>query len=337
MNVEPKVGKKPLRALLIEDSPLDAELLWRFLNQSHYEVIHQRADNAFQLSQALNNAEWDVALCDYELPGFSWMEALNTIRGKGLEMPFIIVSGKIGEDIAVDAMRAGAHDYVMKNNLKRLLPAIDRELREAANRRERNRVLEQRRYLASIVDSSEDAIIGQRLDGIVMAWNSGAEKIFGYAASEVKSHSIFKFIPAVCHDELRAIFQKVSRGEKIERYETVREHKDGRMLDVSLTVSPIKNAAGQIIGASTIARDITDRKKFEGERRQMIEQLNEALARVKTLHGLLPVCEGCKKIRDDAGRWHLVENYINEHSEAACTFSICPDCMSQFHPELFDR
>ena len=337
MSAEITTGKKLLRALLIEDSPLDAELLWRFLQKSHFEVQHQRIDDAIQLSHALETGVWDIVLCDFNLPGFSWLEALKMIKEKNLETPFIIVSGHIGEEVAVEAMRQGAHDYVMKNNLARLLPALDRELREAENRRERNRIADEKRYLAAIVDSSDDAIIGQRLDGIVSAWNAGAEKIFGYTAKEVKSHSIFRIIPQVCHDELRAIFQKISRGEKIERYETVREHKDGRMLDVSLTVSPIKNAAGQIIGASTIARDITERKQGEAERMKMLDQLTIALDQVKTLRGLLPVCQDCRRIRDDDGKWQVVETYINDHSEAACTQCICPECQANFHPELFAK
>ncbi len=330
-------GIKPLRALLIEDSELDAELLHLFLKRCHYDVSHQRVDTAAQLTQALDAGPWDIALCDYELPGFSWGEAFEIIQGRGLEIPFIIVSGKIGEDIAVDAMRSGAHDYVMKHKLARLGPAIERELREAEIRRTRKLIIEKNRYLAAIVNSSEDAIVGQRLDGIIHTWNAGAERLYGYSENEVKGHAIFRFIPAVCHDELRAIFQKVSHGEKIESYETVREHKDGRMLDVSLTVSPIINASRKIIGASTNARDITERKQIEAERSRMLEQLNKALAEVKTLRGLLPVCHDCKRIRDDAGNWHPVETFINEHSEAACTHSICPDCLTSFHPEIQDR
>lgn len=115
-------------------------------------------------------------------------------------------------------------------------------------------------FLAAIVDSSEDAVIGKTLEGIIMSWNYGAERIYGYSKEEVKGRSIAILIPEGYPDEVPKIFKKISRGEKIDHYETLRVRKDGKKIHVSLTISPIKDKTGTIIGASTIARDITKGK-----------------------------------------------------------------------------
>jgi PAS domain S-box-containing protein len=117
--------------------------------------------------------------------------------------------------------------------------------------------------LAAIVDSSEDAIVSKDLNGTIESWNDGAERLFGYQASEVIGKSILIIIPPDRHDEERRILECIRRGERIKSYETVRMHEDGRLLDISLTVSPLRDAAGRIIGASKIARDITERKRAE--------------------------------------------------------------------------
>ena len=112
-------------------------LLIRELRREGYEISSERADTAAGLSAALDAQTWDIVLCDFNMPRFSGLEALQIVRGRGLDVPFIFVSGAIGEDVAVAAMKAGAQDYVMKGQLKRLPPAIERELRDAAVRRER--------------------------------------------------------------------------------------------------------------------------------------------------------------------------------------------------------
>jgi hypothetical protein len=128
---------------------------------------------------------------------------------------------------------------------------------------EHKRVEQERRQLAAIVESSDDAIISKTLDGIITSWNKGAERIFGYTAEEVKGRHISLIIPPDYTDEEPQILEKLERGERIDHYETVRVRKDGQLINISLTSSPIKNAIGQVIGASKIARDITERKRAD--------------------------------------------------------------------------
>jgi PAS domain S-box-containing protein len=115
-------------------------------------------------------------------------------------------------------------------------------------------------YLASIVDSTDDAVIGKTLDGTIISWNHGAERIYGYTADEVVGQPISILIPADRPDELPVILRRLARGERIEHYLTRRRRKDGRILDISVTISPVHGASGEIIGASAIARDVTEQQ-----------------------------------------------------------------------------
>ncbi len=126
-----------LRALIVEDSEDDTLLLVDELNRGGLDVVFERVDSAQGMTAALTRQPWDIVFADYTMPHFRGTTALELLREHGLDLPFIFVSGTIGEDTAVSAMKAGAHDYVLKGNLKRLVPAVERELREAETRRQR--------------------------------------------------------------------------------------------------------------------------------------------------------------------------------------------------------
>jgi len=129
--------------------------------------------------------------------------------------------------------------------------------------------------LAAIIESSDDAIIGTDLDRIVTSWNAGAERLFGYAAPEVVGRPVSLLMPPDRRDEEADILLRLRRGEQVDQFESVRITKDGQPIDVSLKISPIRNSSGRIVGASKIARDITERKRLEQERRQRLEELAE--------------------------------------------------------------
>jgi PAS domain S-box-containing protein len=139
------------------------------------------------------------------------------------------------------------------------------------------------RGIAAIVESSEDAVVTKDLNGIITTWNHGATRLFGYTAEEVIGKPITILIPAERHDEEPSILARIRRGERIEHYETVRQRKDGSTVDISLTVSPVRNPEGKIIGASKIARDITERRRSEEQQRLLLRELDH---RVKNLFAL---------------------------------------------------
>lgn len=150
--------------------------------------------------------------------------------------------------------------------------AIERHMAEASARR-----------LTALVESSEDAIVAKDLDGVVTDWNRGAELLFGYRRAEVVGKPVMFLIPEERQHEEPGILARIRAGERIEHYETVRLHKDGRLVDISLTVSPIKDARGQIVGASTIARDIADRRRTDEQKQLLLREMNH---RVKNVFAL---------------------------------------------------
>jgi PAS domain S-box-containing protein len=191
--------------------------------------------------------------------------------------------------------------------------------------------------LASIVENSEEAIIGITLEGTITSWNFGAERVYGYLAAEVLGRSVFSIIPTDRQEELEGILNEISNGVSISRFQTRRLRKDGRIIDVSVTASPIKDARDKVIGASAISRDITERIRAEMERERLIKQLQDALAEVKTLRGILPICMTCKKIRDDEGAWRQLEAYISEHTDANFSHGMCEPCAQNIYPEIYEK
>src|ERR671920_560018 len=172
----------PLRVLLVEDSDDDALLLVRMLRRGGYDPAWERVDTPSAMEAALDGRSWDLIISDHSMPAFSSLAALGLLRRKGLvDLPFIIVSGRIGEDAAVSAMKAGAQDYLMKDNLARLNSAIERELRDAEVRRERRQAEEKYR---SIFENAVEGIFQTTVDGRFLTANPAMARMLGYESPE---------------------------------------------------------------------------------------------------------------------------------------------------------
>lgn len=268
----------PYRVLLVEDSVQDALFNLRELERAGLTIEFERVETAPDMKAALEAKTWDFILCDYHLPRFNGLAALGVYKERGLDIPFITVSGQIGEEQAVKMIKAGAHEYIMKDHLIELAPAVKRELQAAEERCIRRRTRATESFLASIVLDCDDAVIGETVEGTVVSWNAGAERLYGYTPSQILGGSAAALVPSYRPNEQPEILQKVSRGVEVAHFETIHLHKNGTPLEVSLTVSPVKEHRGRIIGTSTIARDITARKQEENERLALIQELTAALA-----------------------------------------------------------
>jgi DNA-binding NtrC family response regulator len=209
---DPEITPREIRVLLIEDDPDDAFLLGQELRRNGIPFVARRVENGEGFVQELAAEMPDVILSDHGLPQFDGFKALAIAQEKCPDVPFLFVTGSLGEEVIIETLRNGATDYVLKHQLTKLAPAIERALREADERRRR--------------------------------------------------------------------------------------------------------------------------KAAEAERERLIHELQDALAKVKTLSGLLPICSSCKKIRDDKGYWSRVEIFLSEHSAARLTHGICPDCAERLYPGL---
>ena len=265
---------RALRVLLIEDSEDDALLLLEELRAGGYTVSWERVETADTMRVALDNADWDAIISDYNLPQFTGLEALEIVTEQGLDVPFIIVSGTIGEDVAVAAMRAGAHDYIMKDRLARLVPAVARELREAEERRVRreaeNALQQNRELLARIVETNADGIVIVDLDRRFTFVNSTAEKMLGRSRADILGRTneelgwkLLKLdgrpLPAADYPSQQAI----RSGQAIYGVEFVLERPDGHRLILSQNAAPLTDAKGQLVGTVNSMTDITARKEAE--------------------------------------------------------------------------
>jgi len=204
-----------IQVLLIEDDHNDAELIARELRRAGMDRNIRCVDNRDDFLRALAEKTPDIILSDHGLPQFDGFSAMTIAKEKCGHVPFLFVTGLLGEEVIIETLTRGATDYVLKNHLSKLLPAVERALREAEERRKR--------------------------------------------------------------------------------------------------------------------------REAEAEREQLIVELQDALARVKTLSGLLPICSSCKKIRDDKGYWNRLETYLQEHSGATLTHGICPECVQKLYPGVLDE
>ena len=269
---------RPARIVVVDDNADLRENIRDLLGDAY--LVETYADGAAALA-AMRLQRPDLVLTDIVMPCLDGFELLKAIRSDPAlqSLPVIVLSARVGNEISVDGYDAGADDYLIKPFTGReLLARVNAHLKMT---RLRTDISTHREILAAIVTSSDDAIISKNLDGIITSWNQGAERLFGYTAAEIVGKSIVTLIPLDRHGEEPVILARLRRGERIEHYETVRQHKDGHLLDVSLTVSPLRDSTGRVVGASKIARDITARRRAERQQQalhDMLARVNQAAA-----------------------------------------------------------
>jgi PAS domain S-box-containing protein len=262
----------PLRALLVEDSAMDAELVARELRRAGFDPVWKRVETAEALSAALDEGPWDIVISDYRMPRFDGLAAFSLVRAKDADLPFIIVSGTIGEETAVAAMKAGVQDYLMKDGLNRLGPVVRRDLAEAETRRERKRLEEatsaaSRQWRATF-DALREAIFLLDREGRILRCNKAFrdivqkpfQDVIGRPCHEVV-HGASQFIP-----DCPFIKMKESRIR-----ETMTISRNGRWHQ--LTADPVWDEEDQLLFAVHVMADITDARRAEEDLRQSAERI----------------------------------------------------------------
>ncbi len=268
-----------LRVLIIEDLPDDAEFVARELRNGGYDVAYERVDTAAALRAALDRQAWDIIISDYTMPRFSGWAALEVYKEKGLDLPFVIVSGAIGEDMAVAMMKAGASDYIMKDNLARLAPAIERELRETQMRRGRKqaeKALQESEWrFRALIERAVDVILVLNRDGTIRYASPSAERVMGYRSDELEGRDPFVAIAPESQFKASDIFNAILQHPGLSPSAQVpARHKDGSPRILEGTAQNLLDDP-TVEGIIVNFRDITERKRAEEE----IRQLNASLER----------------------------------------------------------
>jgi PAS domain S-box-containing protein/putative nucleotidyltransferase with HDIG domain len=266
---------KSLRVLFVEDSEDDAKLLLRELQRIGYEVEFERVETDVTMRAMLIERPWDLILSDYTLPKFSAPKALQTLKSSGLDIPFIIISGTIGEETAVAALKAGVNDFIVKGKFARLGPAIERELREAESRRDRKRAEEQVNYHARLLRHINDAVIATDDQFRITAWNRAAERIYGWTAAEVVGRSADQILTAGLGEEQRAEAQELLKESGSLRSERMHSKKNGQPVYVEVNTIALSEG-GKITGYVSVNRDVTESKRAEEALRENERLLSEA-------------------------------------------------------------
>jgi PAS domain S-box-containing protein len=277
--------KPLLRALIVEDSENDTILLLRDLERSDYQIAHERVETAEDLRAALDRETWDILFCDFTMPRFGGRKALEIVNERNLDLPFIFVSGTVGEDLAVQAMKEGAHDYVMKNNLTRLVPAMERELREAKVRRLRREAEEDMRVseykYRHLFESLRDAAFLIEMEtGRIIDTNPEAEVLLGRPRAGIVGMRERQLFPE--HLARAAAHALWSSGG---RFESQVLQKNGGLVPVYVSVSKLQLYDRRFLLA--LFHDITGRKRSEEKIREqanLLELAHEAIF-VRSLEG----------------------------------------------------
>jgi PAS domain S-box-containing protein len=314
---------RTLRVLHVEDSDRDTALLTRHLLRAGYDIVSQRVQTAEEMNTALKECDWDLVLCDYAMPHFSALSALQILKDAGLDLPFIIISGTIGEAVAVEAMRAGAHDYMMKDNLVRLAATIERELQEAANRQARRRVekalQESKERYRDLVENAHDVIYTHDLEGNCTSFNKAGELLTGYTASEALKMNFTQTIAPDYRAKVGEMVKKMLAGQNVTAYELELLAKDGRRVAVEVNAKLVFH--NQVpVEVQGIARDVTERRNLEEQLRQA--QKMEAIGRLAggvahDFNNLLTAINGYTSLalqRVDEN--NQIKNYLEEIKKA---------------------
>jgi signal transduction histidine kinase len=267
-----------LRLLIVEDMPDDAELLLLELKRGDWEIVYERVETAAAMAEALDSRYWDIIISDYSMPHFSGLEALALARRHAPDLPFILVSGSVGEDIAVEVMKAGANDYLLKGNYQRLRPAVERELRDAAVRREARAVEQElERRDRQLAEAQRLAQLGSwhidfRLGVVICA---------GETCQILDSHNqtttIEEFVSRLQPDD-RSILQGDLYSPEIKEF--ARDYRiiltNGAVRFIHLKGDIVRDGTGKPLEAGGMIQDITERKNGESQLQRAHDELAAA-------------------------------------------------------------
>jgi len=302
---------KKLSVLLVEDSEDDALLLLQELKRGGYEPEFERVDTLEAMNAALDRRSWDIVITDYSMPAFNGIDSLKLLREKGGDIPFILVSGRIGEEMAVEMMRAGARDYITKDSLLRLVPAIERELRDADIRREGKRIKkalqDSEERFRRIAEAVTDYIYSVRLkEGkpVQTTHSEACLAVTGYTKNEFAADPYlwFHMVHERDHDIVNHQIDQIISGHSPQSVEHRIIRKDGVMRWVESSIVPNTDVDGNLRSYDGIVRDITERKQAEAQvarKNKVLYTINRVFEETLTSEGEEELGSKCLKLAEE--------------------------------------
>jgi PAS domain S-box-containing protein len=329
-NSQPKkAGENPprisLRILMVEDNPMDAVLIERQLECHGFEIVSERVEKPEQFLRALNKEGWDLILADYQMPGFGAPAALKILQEKQLDIPFIVVSGMIGEERAVEMMHAGARDYVLKDNLHRLAPSIRQHLAAATIRMERRRIesalRENKRFLSSLISNLPGAVYrcaNEKARGMSFI-SEGCRDILGCTSTDLTLRKVSYGDDLIHSGDRQRVWNEIQAAlkEKAPYRLTYRvNHHDGKIRWVSEQGRGVLSTEGELLFLEGLIIDVTDRKEAEARLEASIHEkellLREVHHRVKNN---LQIISSLLQLQSNQLQDPAILNFINESQD----------------------
>jgi PAS domain S-box-containing protein len=331
-SIEGTAGGAIYRILHIDDEADDRELVARELRNEIPGAAVIEAGHREQLEEALHFGGFDLVITDYALCWANGLEVLTRIRQQFPGVPVIMFTGTGNEEVAVEAMKAGVLDYVLKTpkHFQRLRLAVRQALERVQHSRDLS--IAEARY-KNLFDTVPVGLFRSNPKGEILDANAAFLQMAGIAKEHLQQATFSRIHP---HEaDFAAWREKLERDGAVTCVESRFHSSNGRTVWVEIHAKALRDPETKEVFYEGSVEDISERKTVENEREQLIQELRQALSRVRSLAGLLPICSACKKIRDSGGQWNMLESYIETHSQAHFTHSFCPECAARLYPEIF--
>ncbi len=328
---ENKSGKifSGLRILYMEDERGLARLLQKRMEKKGFFV--DIAPNGERGLAKMEKENYDILIVDYNMPVLNGMEVIRSLASTNKLPPTIMLTATGNEQVAVEALKLGAADYIVKNpGYLELIPAVIEQILYEQTLQQQKRIAEKALQKSeatnrALLSAIPDTMIQLDEEGNIIA-SKLSQPQPTFLMRELTGKNLYELLPSPISELTRRHVQQVMISREPVVYEF--SHDGDTVLYFENRIVP--SGEGNVLA---IIRDITPRVLAEKEKERLITELQEALANIKKLQGLIPICASCKKIRDDKGYWNQLEIYFQEHSDAMFSHSVCPECMEKLYPE----
>lgn len=323
-----------LHFVIVDDNPDDRTLVARELRREFPAIQFNEIVDASDFEEMLSSRAPDLVITDYQLQWTNGLAVLKNIKQRWPECPVLMFTGTGSEEVAVDAMKCGLDDYVLKSpkHYARLSAAAQLSLRLVRQKRELKEA--EARY-STLFETVPVGLFRSNSQGRILDANPAMVAMLCYETVTPLHSVAFENLFKDAEDYWR--WRRAMEAEGVvQNFEAQLLCANREVCWVEINARSVWNSVARQTVYEGSLKNISERKAAEDERERLIADLQEALTKIKTLSGLLPICASCKQIRDDNGTWNQIEFYIQRHSDAEFTHSFCPECLKRLYPEVFE-